>query len=160
MLLVRQGCSWKWVLGAIQATPPSAQQQRPSVSLAWPNPQLFRQWPPRGGGGMSDTKWGFQWNQILHCHSSKSSSCRETKGFFSAFKITLVLDSRSERLIDWDKERCVKDFKGKTHSKTCRLPLLRKIALTNCLLTILLSPPPPTISVFFQQQQFTPSAAS
>ena len=59
MLLVRR-CSWKWVwvLGALSATPPSA-QQRPSVSLAWPNPQLFRQWPPRGGGGMSDTKWGF-----------------------------------------------------------------------------------------------------
>ena len=35
MLLVRQRCSWKWVwvLGALQATPPSA-QQRPSVSLA------------------------------------------------------------------------------------------------------------------------------
>ena len=159
MLLVRQGCSWKWVLGAIQATPPSAQQQRPSVSLAWPNPQLFRQWPPRGGGGMSDTKWGFQWNQIPPLPLEQIEFMSRDEGLFSAFKITLVLDSRSERLIDWDKERCVKDFKGKTHSKTCRLPLLRKIALTNCLLTILLSPPP-TISVFFQQQQFTPSAAS
>ena len=33
MLLVLRRCSWKWVLGALSATPPSA-QQRPSVSLA------------------------------------------------------------------------------------------------------------------------------
>ena len=116
-----------------------APQQRPSVSLAWPKPSCSVSGWAEGAAGGWVTQNGETKSETRSRASVANSSLNRVHVVF--LPPQHIKDHWRARFSEWQtenkKERDV--WKGKKmHSETCRLPLLRKIALTICLLTILL----------------------